>query len=353
MLLKIVLGLGIAAAAFFGLTEPGRYLAHGAWQEVKILTGRQPIDKLLRDSTVDAETRAKLALVLEAREFAVEKLKLRAKKSFTTYTRLPSDTLTLLLTVAYRDSLALHTWWWPVIGRVPYKGYFDFDAAREEREKYESRGFDTELRPSAAFSTLGWFNDPLLSTTLQSDSVFLVNTVIHELVHNTFWIPGDVNFNESFASFVGREGAAAFFRARGDSMNMARLERDRPFEQAIGKFYESLYRKLDSAFRAHPGVDNRDRRIAVRDTIFANARDRLATEVLPSVGVRDTAWARRVRLSIASLLARRVYRDDAAEFEALYTKLNRDLPATIARIAEVAKNAPKGTAFKAIAEIAK
>ena len=353
MLLRIVIGLGLAGAAFLGLTPPGRFLARGAWEEVRILTRRQPIEKLLRDSTVDAATRAKLALVLEAREFAVKTLKLNAKKSFTTYSKLDSDTLTLVLTVAHRDTLAIHTWWWPIVGRVPYIGFFDFDAARREQRKYEDQGFDTELRPSAAFSTLGWFNDPLLSTTLSADSTFLVNTVIHELLHNTVWIPGDVNFNESFASFVGREGAAAFFRAHGDSAASARLQRDRPFEQAIAKFYSGIYASLDTAFRARQGNDRRAERIAIRDTIFAAARAQLATEIAPAFGIRDTTWARRFRLNIATVLARRVYRDDAAEFETLYAKMNNDLPATIARIAEVAKKAPKGTAFKAVAEIAK
>jgi predicted aminopeptidase len=353
MLLRIVLGIGVAGALLFGLTEPGRFLARGAWEEIRILTRRQPIDRLVRDSTIDAPTRAKLALVLEAREFAVNTLGLRAKKSFTTYSKLDSDTLTLVLTVAHRDTLAIHSWWWPIVGRVPYKGFFDFDAAQREQRKYEERGFDTELRPSAAFSTLGWFNDPLLSTTLNADSTFLVNTVIHELLHNTVWIPGDVNFNESFASFVGREGAAMFFRTRGDSANSERLRRNRPFDKAIGSFYERLYATLDSAFRAHPGPENRDRRIAVRDTVFASARQQLAGEIAPAFGITDTTWASRIRLNIATLLARRVYRDDAAEFEAVYAKLNGDLPATIAKVAEVARRAPKGTAFKAVAAIAK
>lgn len=353
MLLKIVLGISAAGALFLGLFPPGRYLARGAWEEVSILWHRQPIEKLVRDSTIDAGTRAKLRLVLDAREFAVKSLNLRAKKSFTTYTKLDSDTLTLVLTVAHRDTLAIHTWWWPIVGRVPYMGFFDFDAARREQKKWDDQGYDTELRPSAAFSTLGWFNDPLLSTTLNSDSTFLVNTVIHELLHNTVWIPGDVNFNESFASFVGREGASLFFRARNDTAAMAQLHRDAPFERAFGKFYEDIYHALDSAFKAHPGPEQRARRIAVRDTIFQQARARLANEIAPAFGITDTTWARRVRLNIATVMARRVYRDDAAEFDAVFTKLKRDLPATINRIADVAKKAPKGKAFAAVAAAAR
>jgi predicted aminopeptidase len=353
MLLRLLVGLGVASAAFLGLTPIGRYLARGAWEEVRILTRRQPIEEILRDSSVDAVTRAKLQLVLDARAFAVDTLGLAAKKSFTTFTQLESDTLVLVLTVAHRDSLAIRSWWWPVVGRVPYQGFFDFDDARRRQQRYEREGYDTELRPSSAFSTLGWFNDPVLSSTLRSDSIDLVNTVIHELLHNTVWIRGDANFNESFASFVGREGASLFFQRRGDSASMMRLARNRPFEEAIGRFYEGLYSALDSAFRALPGAANRERRIAARDTIFAKGRDRLANEIAPAFGIRDTTWARRVRLNIATLLARRVYRDDAAEFEALYEKLGRNLPATIARISTIAREARRGEAFEAVAREAR
>jgi predicted aminopeptidase len=124
--------------------------------------------------------------LLAAREYARDSLRLRTKESFTTYSRLDKDTLVLVLSAAYRDRLEPYTWWFPIVGRVPYKGYFDFDAARRTARKFYEDGYDVSLRPSDAFSTLGWFNDPLLSTSLRRDSVDLANTVIHELTHNTF-----------------------------------------------------------------------------------------------------------------------------------------------------------------------
>ena len=103
---------------------------------------------------------------------------LRAKQSFTTFSQLDHDTLVLVLSGAYRDKLASYTWWFPIVGRVPYKGYFDFAAARRAlRDRSTSAGFDVYLRPSPAFSTLGWFNDPLLSTSLGADTLDLANTV--------------------------------------------------------------------------------------------------------------------------------------------------------------------------------
>ncbi|HKS07057.1 MAG TPA: aminopeptidase [Gemmatimonadaceae bacterium] len=347
MIWRVLLGIGAVGAAFLVFTPTGRYLVRGAYEEARILVRRQPIEKLVRDTTVDEATRAKLRLVLEARQYAVDSIRLRAKKSFTKYTELDNDTLVLVLSVAYRDRLALKTWSWPIVGTVPYKGFFNFDAARKEQAKYERDGFDTDLRPSAAFSTLGWFNDPLLSTTLRADSTWLVETVIHELLHNTVWIKDDVTFNESFASFVGRHGAASFFRARGDSTLIARMQRARETSRALAVFYAHVYAELDSAFKALPGDSARDARIAARDSIFVSARHRLATVVAPSLGVTDTTWAHRVRLNIATVLARRVYREEVDGFERILGEQGGDLRRAIERIGEVARAAPKGRALDA------
>ncbi|HYV98323.1 MAG TPA: aminopeptidase [Gemmatimonadaceae bacterium] len=351
MIWRVLLAIGALTTAVVVLTSPGRYLARGAWEEGRILAKRQSIERLVHDSTVNAATRAKLRLVLDARDFAQQTLQLNAKKSFTTFTQLDSDTLVLVLTVAYRDRLAIHTWWWPIVGRVPYKGYFDFGAAKDAQKDWEKKGYDTDLRPSSAFSTLGWFNDPLLSTTLDADSTFLVNTVVHELLHNTVWIPGDVSFNESFASFVGREGARMFFEARHDSASVAELRRNAPLERAIGKFYETLYGSLDSAFKAHPGEGASAARIAARDTVFTAARLRLATEIAPAFGIRDTTWAKRFRLNIATVLARRVYREDADEFDAALKSSGGDLRNAIIRIGAAARAAPKGHALEALRKL--
>lgn len=345
---RVLLGIGVVGAALLVITPTGRYLMRGAYEEARILVRRQPIEKLVRDTTIDESTRAKLRLVLEARRYAVDSIRLRAKKSFTQYTALDNDTLVLVLSVAYRDRLALKTWSWPIVGTVPYKGFFNFDAARREQTKFEREGFDTELRPSAAFSTLGWFNDPLLSTTLRADSTWLVETVIHELLHNTVWIKDDVTFNESFASFVGRHGAAAFFRARGDTTLIMRMQRARETSRVLAVFYASVYAALDSAFRALPGDSARSARIAARDSIFVSARRRLATVVAPSLGVTDTTWAHRVRLNIATVLARRVYRDDVEGYDRILAEEAGDLRRAIERIGALARAAPKGKAIDAV-----
>src|SRR6476660_3433255 len=244
-------------------TPTACYLSRGAWEGAKIRSRRQPISELIRDPRTPNDVRAKLKVVLAARQYAKDSLRLRTKDSFTTYSRLDHDTLVLLVSAAYRDTLKPYTWWFPIVGRVPYKGYFDFAAARRDAKDLAADGFDVYVRPSDGFSTLGFFNDPLLNTTLKGDSLDLANTVIHELTHNTFYASGQAPFNESFAMFVGARGAAAFFRSRGSDSSALRLEARWDDDKLLAGFWSRVIVSLDSAYAAHPG--DKAARIAVRD----------------------------------------------------------------------------------------
>jgi predicted aminopeptidase len=321
------------------ITPTGCYLTRGAWEEGKILARRQPIVELVRDPRVEPVTRRKLQIVLEARQYARDSIRLRAKESFTTYSRLDKDTLVLVLSAAYRDRLEPYTWWFPIVGRVPYKGYFDFNAARQAAAQFYRDGYDVVLRPSDAFSTLGWFNDPLLSTSLRRDSLDLVVTVIHELTHNTFYAPSSVAFNESFASFVGSRGAAQFFRSRSQPLAAARVDAGWQDEKILGSFWSALTHTLDSAYKAHP--DNRLARLAVRDTVYAQARRILVSEIAPRLQTVSPRYAELVPLDNASLLARRVYAKNLDLFDAVYEREARNLRHTIGRIITLAKSKPK------------
>ena len=325
----------VGSIFLLSLTPTGCYLSRAAWEEGKILAGRRPISELVRDRSIDPIVRAKLQLVLDARAYAKDSIRLRTQDSFTTYSKLESDTLVLVLSAAYRDRLEAYTWWFPIVGRVPYKGYFDFDAARRAAKSFLDDGYDVALRPSGAFSTLGFFNDPLLSTTLSRDSLELVNTVIHEVTHNTFYAPGQAIFNESFASFVGARGAAAFFRSRGHAAAAARVDAEWADEKLLGDFWTGLATALDSAYAVYP--DDRAARIIVRDTIYMKARYRLVSELGPKLTTIGPSYVLTVPLDNASLLARRVYAKDLELFDAVYLREGRNLRRAIGRIVSLAK----------------
>lgn len=339
VVLRILGGLLLLGVLLLVATPLGRYLLRAGWEEAKILAAREDIVELVADSATPAALRARLQLVLEARAFAVDSLGLPAEESFTQYTQLARDTLVLVLSGARRDALVPKLWWFPVVGRLPYKGFFREADARAAVVALEAEGFDTYLRPASAFSTLGWFNDPLLSTTVRQDSVDLVDTVIHELLHNRYFAAGDAAFNESFANFVGGRGAERFFASRGDSVRARWAAARWSDERRLAGFWAALYRDVDSLFRAQPGDSLRARRLQLRDSVYAAARHRLRDSVAPALQTIPPEYAERVRLDNAALLARRLYLTDVEQFEMEFTRhggdLRRAIDTVIARRARV------------------
>lgn len=346
----VLLAAAALVVAWLALTADGRWLVRAGWEEGRILARRRSIADLVAPGAhvVDARTRGKLQLVLAARAFAAESLGLHAGQSFTRYTDIGRDTLVLVLSGARRDTLAPVTWWFPVVGRVPYKGFFDWNTARAASNSLVGAGYDAYLRPASAFSTLGWFDDPLLNTTLAADSVDLANTVIHELTHSTYYAPGQAAFNESFASFVGARGSEQFFRARGDTARAAEALRRWDDEQLLGAFWARLGRAVDSAYAAHPGSDvaTRTARLRARADVTMWARASLADSVAPQLsgargrGVgpeRLRAWAARLALDNAALLARRTYARELPLFDRVLAREGGDVRRAVQRIITLAR----------------
>jgi predicted aminopeptidase len=339
-----LLGVALLVVLLYLLLAPtGRYLVRAAWEEGKILAHRRDITDIVADSSTSAVMRQKLRVVLAARAFASDSIGLHARQSFTTFSRLEHDTLVLVLSAAYRDRLEAYSWWFPVVGRVPYKGYFDFGAAKAAARKLDADAFDVYLRPSPAFSTLGWFNDPLVSTSLNADSLDLANTVIHELTHNTFYAPGQAVFNESFANFVGARGSAWFFRSREQSEAAEEEDARWGDDKIMARFWERLYHSIDSTYKSHPGADSTHvhERIAARDTVYRRARTELVEVLGPQLHTIGPRVLERMRLDNAALMARRIYLTDLDLFDAVWLRENQDLKKTIARLIELAKSKPK------------
>src|SRR5688500_14951283 len=133
------------------------YVVRAGIEEAKILSRRRPIVDVLKDPATDARTRARLDLVLQARSFAQHELGLNTGESFTTYSWVDSDTLLMVLSAARKDKFEQYSWWFPIVGRVPYKGFFNFEEAYATATDLEQQGYDAYVRPSGAFSTLDWF----------------------------------------------------------------------------------------------------------------------------------------------------------------------------------------------------
>jgi len=315
-----------ALALLLILSAEARYLVRAGYEEARLLLARRDIATLVADGTTSPALRQRLALVLAARAFARDSLRLGVGSTYTTYVDVGRDTLLLVLSAARRDKLREYTWSYPIVGVVPYKGFFDARAARRAADDLAARGYDIHLRPSGAFSTLGYFSDPLLSTVVERDTMELVATVLHELAHNTLYVRSRTAFNESFASFVGYRGAEAFFRSRGDSLDAARAAARWRDERTLDVFYAELARRLDSAY-AQP-LDAGALADA-RAVLFGWAHDQLTGPVGQALETYDWRWFADAQLNNAVVIAQRLYRQGLNLFEEAYLRHDADLVRTL------------------------
>ncbi len=332
LLLAAALALGATAAC-----SP-IYVLRGAVAEAKILSRRRPIVDVIADPTTSPKMRHKLELVLSARTYAARTVGLRTGESYTTYSWVDHDTLLLVLQAAPKLEFKEYTWWFPIVGRVPYKGYFDFDKAHADARGLEKQGYDVYVRPSSAFSTLGWFNDPLLNTIAHYDDVDLANTVIHELTHNTLYVPSQIAFNESLANFVGSHGALDYFcSVEGDASAACDLARRRWQDDLVfGAFLSDLVNRLKAVYarKELPAPT----RLAMRDSVFQEARTRWTTSIEPTlVSDQYHGWGRRAQLNNAALIARRIYYDRLDVFEAAYARTGGNLKTFVQAVKKAVK----------------
>jgi predicted aminopeptidase len=320
--------------------SPG-YVIRAGLEEGKILSRRRSIDAVVSDPETDDAERRKLRLVVAARDFAQHVLELDAGDSYTTYSWVESDTLLLVVSAAYRDRFEARTWWFPIVGRVPYKGFFNFNEAHREAERLREDGFDTYVRPSPAFSTLGFFNDPVLNTVLRTTDVALVSTVIHELLHNTLFIPSQVSFNESFASYVGDRGAIEFFCARdGEQSDTCREARDDWADNlAFGAFLTEMVDELEQLY-ARTDIDSA-RKIELREEVFERSRRSFAEQVEPTLRTRSFRGFARRPLNNATLIGIRLYYRRLDLFEQAFQHFGHDFKRSIAAIHDAAKSNEK------------
>ena len=322
------------------------YILRAGYEEAKILWYRRPIaDILQQPGQLDLSTQEKLRLVLRVRDFAEQDLGFRVGGSYGSVSELPSPPTIYVVTAAHRTRLEAYTWWFPIVGRVSYKGYFDSAQADAEARRLETQGFDTYMRTAAAFSTLGWFADPLLPQLLGYDGVTLTNIVLHELFHNTFYLSGQTAFNESLANFAGYRGAIAFFvKAHGETHTLTRhLRATWEKELAVSHFLEQSRQRLTALYAsALPEAE----KLARRKDVFTQFQEEFRQ--LPG-SVSQTSDFASVQLNNAVILHYLTYLRDLGVFERVYEQHNRDLRRTLDAITTIAEGAERP--FEAVGRV--
>ncbi|HVR99109.1 MAG TPA: aminopeptidase [Thermoanaerobaculia bacterium] len=327
------------------VSTEARFLLRAGWQEARILWGRRPIAELIADPATTAERREQLRMVLDARAFADRRLGLAADDTYTTFSDVGDGPLLHVVSASRKDRLQAYHWRYPIVGAVPYKGFFELEDALAEQRRLEKAGYDTWLREASAFSTLGWFSDPLLSTAL-GDDADLVSTVIHEISHNTLWVQSEARFNESYANFVGLRGAEIFFATRGDADSAERCAAIWRDEKRLGAFYTGLAEDLQALY----GRDLPPRELeAHRAALFASARATLAGPLDRQLEVYSGRAMSRRPLNNAVILAQRIYRTGLGEFDRLYAFTGDDLRQSIREIGRLVRDNRRQDPLQAVA----
>jgi len=252
------------------------YLTQAVAGHLRIMHARHPIVKVLKEDNLDPKSRDKLKMVLEIHDFAIRELGLPDNKSYTLYSEIKGEYPGWNVYCAPKFSVEPKTWCFPITGCVVYHGYFKKDKAIAFAEKMKKQGFDVYMAPFSAYSTIGWYNDPILSTHLHYDSVHLAGLIIHELAHQKFYKSGDSRYSEGFAVTVERAGVLRWLRSQG---------RDDQVEQAIRSWEESD-KMVDRMLRARSDLNavyqsNED------STLMLKQKDSILSDLARDLNIRN------------------------------------------------------------------
>lgn len=309
----------VATVALLALA--GCYYTQAARGQLQIMRQREPVAEVIASDTTTAELGARLRLVEQARQFSIGELGLPDNDSYRSYADLERDYVLWNIIAVPEFSLQPKTWCYPIVGCVSYRGYFSKDKAERLASKLRADGYDVAFGGVAAYSTLGKFDDPVLSTMMRWNDTQLIAVMFHELAHQILYIKDDTEFNESFATAVEEIALERWLESReqDDELRAWRERRE----------LRSRFSALVAAARADLGV------------IYAQASDDAAKRQQKSArlgefadAARDLHAAARAtapgwledELNNARLLATTLYHGRVAEFRELLEQCGNDLP---------------------------
>ncbi len=310
------------------------YLAQAAKGQMQIVAKRRPIETVLRDPQVDAALKTRLERVRAARAFAVRELGLPDNASYTTYADVQREYVTWSVVATPEFSVDAHEWCFPIAGCVAYRGYFREAAAEKFAAKMRAQGFDTVIGGVPAYSTLGKFKDPVLSTMMSYGDDELAGILFHELSHQVVYIPDDSRFNEAFAVTVERAGLARWLKSLGREGELAKLLRRREIQaegmRILGRYRDELKAVYASGIPA-------DRMRALKAEVFARLVDEVKARdarggIKSGFGQALEGTPNNARLSSFA-----TYYDCVPGFERVLEQQRGDLPRFYAAVRELAQ----------------
>ena len=318
ILLAAGMALSLSACSTLG------YYTQMVGGQLDVLGRRQPIPRLLHDDTQSQELKDKLASVLRIRRYASAVLKLPDNGSYTSYVKLERPFAVWNVFAAPEFSLQLEEWCFPIAGCVRYRGYFRESAARDYANGLAAAGFDTSVGGAVAYSTLGWFDDPVFSTLIGFSDARLAGVIFHELAHQQLYIGDDTAFNEGFAMTVELEGVGVWLKSNGNAAEVAEyrlfLGRQEDFIALVMRTREQLQALYGSEATKEEKRREKQRLLAAMRAAYENLRQSWGGYAGYDPWFAD-------RLNNAKLAAVSTYRDYVPLFRQLFRRNGGDFAA--------------------------
>lgn len=290
-----------------------RYVAVSAYYQMEMLARAEPVETILAEGSLSAGEEQRLRIFAEVKAFGAT-LGLSATHNYDNFARSWPHTI-WNLSATPPLSFTPKTWWFPIVGTVPYLGYFNAEEAHTQRVRLEAGGYEVYMRTVGAYSTLGWFRDPILPAMMRWDEPQIAETVSHELAHATLWIPGSVAFNESFASIVGVEAGDQFlvYKYGPDGPEVAAAREADHDWLVFRSILDGLYVDLDQLYGSSVPDDEK---LKQKAELYASMADRVRSSEIRNKTryldvVRVQSW------NNARLMQFRTYNSGEADFKAL------------------------------------
>ena len=323
-----------------------RYYRQAIAGQYQIVARQEKISTLLARTNTPAELREKLELVLRLREFAEHELHLKTGGHYAKYADLGRPFVVWNVYAAPEFSVEPKRWWYPVVGRLKYRGFFAEADARACAAQFAQEGYDVHVGGTEAYSTLGYFKDPVLNTFIHHAPADLAETLFHELAHQRLFASGDTDFNEAFATAVGEEGARRWLAQHGDAAMRAEYEQDL---QRQRQFVALVLRARGALKKAYASAGPDESKRAAKEQVIAQLRADYEQLKLGWNGWRGyDRWFQRP-INNARLNTVATYFTLVPAFQQLLAKHGGDLPAFYAEAKAVASSPKAGRHEKLIA----
>ncbi len=307
-------------------TTPGcmvGYLLKSSYHQQKLLRSRVPIKEVISDKSQSKETLRKLKLVQDVKSFAEAKLGLTKTKNYNSFVQLDHPFVTWIVRASESYKLEPYKWWFPIVGHVPYKGYFIKKQAHDEASYFDSSKYDTYVRGVTAFSSLGWFDDPILSSMLRYQDHDLVELIIHESVHATLFIKDHADFNEQLATFIGQEGAKLYYlnKEGESSATIKTIENSLKDSKIFSKFISTELKELRTWYEK---LSSKQKTTSIKKKRISQIQKKFSTEIEKQMLTKNYSGFKDRALNNAILLSYETYIQDLSDFKKFFELNNKN-----------------------------